>query len=294
MEECIHCGFVSFEALHSVIRACLCVSVCLSLSCSCVWLSTIAFTSLCDNVCAKVACTSEYLLIFLHSKLFSFFFYFREKASAYLCMCNYLCAFECVFEAELIFLHKSKQQVALTFSKQQARSYFGIVSQYAFTVWLHWGSMLNQKYPLSSVGTQQSTAGFVKRHTVERWGDKRQKERATFTVQDRDPLLQSCCLTIQTTNQTNICISLDFKLALVIGSSKLLTELHGTDNVHFISILEENVSLYVGMSWSDLQDQIWACFHWSGVSNFERGPKAVFIFIFLCQSTVCGRTQTRT
>ena len=89
-------------------------------------------------------------------------------------------------------------------------------------VWLHWGSMLNQKYPLSSVGTQQSTAGFVKRHTVKRWGDKRQKERATVTVQDRDPLLQSCCLTIQTTNQTNICILLDFKLALVIGSSKML------------------------------------------------------------------------
>ena len=51
-----------------------------------------------------------------------------------MCMCNYMCVCECVFEAELIFLHKSKQQVTLTFSKPQERSYFGIVSQYAFTV----------------------------------------------------------------------------------------------------------------------------------------------------------------
>ncbi len=86
-----------------------------------------------------------------------------------------------VFEAELIVLHESKQQVALTFSKQQACSYFDIDSHCAFTVkcGCTGGSKQNQKYPLNPLRTQHCTTCFVKRHTVERWGGKIQSHRAT-------------------------------------------------------------------------------------------------------------------
>lgn len=126
------------------------VCACLSLYTVCVysatvWLSTIVFTSLCDNVCVRVACACLSIYwYFAFKTLFCTFFWADIDV---LCLCGSHCifayvqvvhVFECVYEAELIFLHESKQQGALTFSKQQACSYFDIDNHCAFTVKCGW------------------------------------------------------------------------------------------------------------------------------------------------------------
>lgn len=137
------CSFVSFRYLHCVMTGCLSVSVqyvCIQQVCDCQPLCLWVCVKMC--VCVMVACACKYLLIFLLSKLYfllilsRYWCFVSEEASVYFCTCKFACIWVCVCvcEAELIVLHESKQQVALTLSKQQACSYFDIDSHCAFTV----------------------------------------------------------------------------------------------------------------------------------------------------------------
>lgn len=131
----------------------------------------------------------------------------------YMQVCLYLSVCVCVRQSLSSYMKANSRLPSHCLNSRRA-----LILILTVTVLLLWsvaalgGSKQNQKYPLNSLRTQHCTACFVKRHTVERWGDKRQNHRAT--VQDRDP----CCMRL-TSNPDRIqritFISLDFTRALL-------------------------------------------------------------------------------
>lgn len=162
----------------SVFVYCMCVSVKCDCQPLCFWV--------CVKICARVACAC--LSIYWYFAFQTSFFYFIVSRywslvpvwkPVHICVCASLRAFECVYEAELIFLHESKQQVALTFSKQQACSYFDIDSRCTFTVkcgWIGVGACWIRSIHWTSRG-HDSLLLVLWRNTVERWGIERQYHR---------------------------------------------------------------------------------------------------------------------
>lgn len=126
---------------------------------------------------------STHLGIYWYFCLQNFFFKLYLELILTYCVCKkaifvyvQVCVYKCLIEAELSSNMKASSRSPSHFLNSR-RAHILILTVTALLLWsvvALVGSMLNQKYPLNSLRTQQSTTCFVRRHTVEKLGNKRQ------------------------------------------------------------------------------------------------------------------------